>query len=299
MSFYFGQLDMLAEIDAGSVDEFMPIMYARNAGFFDCNVDLGSYYVPPALYVDVMVCRNDGTKDIFIEDFIGSIDSTDKLRVYNPSTPTGNIRFGLNSQKISPGESVLAIQRLLFRASSEVKGLDGVMPKGAVYGPTNLPKGVIVDGQMKEFDGRSHNAILLSSYGSELSCPYLESWCSNANEWIEHGKILTRFNSAEKAGSDTRTFNGVRTDFRVSEREHEDTFLTAAELELVLRDGSTRVFVHPESSAHLSFGESKELGFDIPAKVLGEAVSSSLTLRGYYQKFGSARIAALIEHLAN
>lgn len=295
----FGQLDMLSEIDAGSLDEFMPLMYARNAGFFECNVDFGCYYVPPALYVDVMVCRNDGVQDIVIDDFVGAIDSVDKLRFYSPSTPTGNHRFGWAAQKLAPGESLLAVQRLLFRAADDVAGLNGVTPKGAVYGPTHLPKGVVVGGQIEEFDGRSHNVILLASYGSELSCPYLESWCPNANEWIEHGKVLTRFTAPEKAGSDTRDFGEVRTRFRISEREHEDTVLTAAELELVLRDGSTLVFAHPDASARLSVGEAMELSFDVPAKALDGAVRSSLTLRGHYQKFGSARIAALIEKLAS
>lgn len=292
----FRQLDLLDDLDAGSVDGFLPIIFSPNLYGVGCgSAAFGAHYIPPALYVDLMVCRNDGTEVVEVEDLFGSVDLTSRLRAYDPTTPPGAERFGLAPLTLAPGESFLVVQRLLFRArsSSTYVGPEPIVQQPAIYGATHLPKGVVVGGEAIAFEGRSHNALVLASYAGENSCPYLESWCPNAQEWIEHGKILTENDSPGKAGSDTRSFRDVRSRFRLSEREHEDTFLTGAILEVSFANGANKNFTHPEATLNLSLGETVEIEFELPAEVMSQAIRSSLTLTGYYQKFGAERVEAL------
>ena len=288
----FGNIEMLAAIDAGSVDGFIPIMFDPRFYYDGCSgeANAGALYVPPALYVDVVVCRNNGTQSIQIDDMFGAIDAAPELRTYNPTTPPQEERFGWQPVTLAPGESIMAVQRLLFGFNSTPSVNETeIKTKRAVYGPTHLPKGVIVNGTSVAFDGRSHNAVILASFANCCSCPYLESWCARAEEWIDHGKVLTECDAPEKAGKDTRNFIELRTRFRISEREHEDTTLTGATLTLFLEDGTTWTITHPDGAHRLSIGESVTLEFDVPAEVAGHAKHSTLTLFGHYEKFTQAR----------
>lgn len=290
----FGNVAMLAEIDAGSVAEFVPLVFSDSVYVGDCDgvTYAGVYFLPPALFVDVAVCRNDGTKPVEIEDFIGAADPTERIRAYDPRTPPEIERFRWDPVSLAPGESALIVQRLLFAGQPKEGALEGVPLQRAVYGPTHLPKGVMVAGEAVTFDGRSHNAVILASFAGCCCCPYLESWCPRAREWIDHGTVLAECNAPEKAGRDTRLFTGARTRFRLSEREHEDTTLTTATLVLTLEDGRTRRFVHPAADLQLTLGESAVLDFEVPKTVAARATHSALTLEGHYQRFSPARLAA-------
>ncbi|MEM8679508.1 MAG: hypothetical protein AAGF97_09170, partial [Planctomycetota bacterium] len=74
--FGFGNVAMLADIDAGSVPDFVPLVFSDSLVVGECDgvSYAGVYFLPPALYVDVAVCRNDGTTPVEIEDFIGAAD---------------------------------------------------------------------------------------------------------------------------------------------------------------------------------------------------------------------------------
>lgn len=301
----FGNLYMLADIDAGSVHGFVPLLFDPRFGVQECDGMPygGAVFVPPALYVDVAVCRNDGARPIEIEDMFGASDATDRLRHYDPATPPQAERFGWAPVSLAPGESLLAVQRLLFGAKpTTIYNDEGVeeriVPHRAIFGPTHLPKGVIVEGTRVAFNGRSHNAVILASFANCCSCPYLESWCPRAGEWIEHGKVLTTCDSPEMAGSETRCFPGTRTRFRISEREHEETTLKSASLTLTLEDGTAHVFQLPGAARSLSIGESCELEFDVPMDIAARAIRSALTLSGHYEKFTKARFEGCAAALA-
>lgn len=288
----FGNLGLLAEIDAGSVDGFLPLIFDANFGHDDCSGEPrgGAVYSPPALYVDVAVCRNDGKESIQIDDMFGAAETTTSLRAYDPATPPQEESFGWSPVTLAPRESLLTVQRLVFGADPvSIGDNESVKTKRAVYGSTQLPKGFIVDGQRFAFDGRSHNAVILASFANCCSCPYLESWCARAEEWIDHGKVLTACDAPEKAGKDTRRFNDLRSRFRISEREHEDTTLTGATLTLTLDDGTSHIVPHLDAVRRLTIGESVELVFDIPADFAVRATHSALTVFGHYEKFTQAR----------
>lgn len=291
----FGNLALLSEIDAGSVPEFVPIFFEPGVSGGGCDgvPSAGAYYVPPALQIDVVVCRNDGAVPITIEDAIGAVDATESLRPYDPTTPPGAERLGWPPTTLAPGESLMAVQRLLFGAlPTYADGDDPIPTSRAVYAPTGLPKGVLVDGQATAFEGRSHNAVILASFANCCCCPYLESWCTRSGEWIDHGKMLAGRDAPEKAGAETRRFGDVRTRFRLSEREHEDTYIDGATLEVTLEDGTIWATTHPGGAAlTLSIGESRLLDFAVPAKIAAKARGSALTLRGHYVKFAPDRLA--------
>ncbi|EPX78326.1 hypothetical protein Salmuc_03942 [Salipiger mucosus DSM 16094] len=290
----FGNLDMLADIEAGSVEGFLPLLFHAGFGQDGCSGAArgGALYVPPALYVDVAVCRNDGAEPAEIEDMFGAAETTTRLRPYDPATPPREERFGWRPVTLAPGESLLAVQRLIFGARPTTLDEETIPATRAVYGPTHLPKGVIVKGQPVAFDGRSHNAVILASYANCCSCPYLESWCPRAEEWIDHGKVLAECDAPERAGSETRHFRDARCRFRISEREHEDTTLTAARLDVTLDDGTTRVFELLDAPRRLTIGESCELAVELPPGIARRARSSALTLWGHYEKFTQARFEA-------
>ncbi|MDA7425299.1 hypothetical protein [Thalassococcus lentus] len=298
----FGNIRMLAEIDAGSVPGFIPLFFSKfHVGGCSIEASGGATFMPPALYVDVAVIRNDGTRPVRIDDLFGAADQTEGLRLYDPATPPQEIRFNFEPITLAPAQSMMVVQRLLFRREPVSHGLDGeeIRQTRAVYGTALLPKGVIVDGVAHPFDGRSHNAVILASYANCCSCPYLESWCPRAGEWIEHGKVLQACDGPDKAGVDTRRFPDVRTRFRLSEREHEETFLTGSYLTLKFADEVDQVFPLRDPVCSLSIGESRELVFDVPDEIAARATTSALTVAGHYEVFTQARFQARAAALAS
>jgi hypothetical protein len=303
---HFANVAMLADIDAGAVPGFVPLLFS------DFRIDGcsgapsgGATFVPPALFVDVAVCRNDSNAPVTIEDIFGAADTTARLRPYDDATPAQEARFGLAPMTLAPGQSVMLVQRLLFgsepvRLGDAPDGTPGEMIAAgrATFGPTMLPKGVIVDGIAHPFEGRSHNAVILASFANCCSCPYLESWCPRAGEWIEHGKVLQACDGLDRAGSETRRFPEARTRFRLSEREHEETFLTGAVLTLSFADAPDAVFTLPDAVRRLSIGESCELVFDVPDDLAARATGAALRLSGHYEIFTPARLAARAAALA-
>ena len=297
---YLGNLRLLDHIRAGTVDGFLPLVFDANFGFEGCTGDPfgGAHYVPPALYLDLAVSRNEGSAPVNIADFFGAVNNSDGLRSYQSRTPDGAVPFGLQPTLLNPGESVVMVQRLLFGAlpfslfdfdNNEEK----FVPKRAEYGPTHLPKGVVVDGTPVAFDGRSHNAVIVGSYYARGSCPYLYSWWGETKEWVQLGKILTECIGPDQAGQERRTFNGLRNRFKTVEREHERSTLLSYELILHLTDGEVVHLTHSMRPKVLNIGETYEVLFDLPRNVEQNAVAScELVVTGFYEKLTEADFKA-------
>lgn len=286
----FGNLRMLEHIRAGSVDNFLPLFFASSS-MVTCGGEPagGAYYAHPPLLVDFMVCRNDGDAAIRIDDFVGANDPSSQLRVYNPTTPPDMDAFGWRPVELQPGESVIAVQRLLFSQRNGYAQYleDPTIANRAVFGATQLPKGVVIAGEAFSFDGRSHNSMIaLSSDREEACCPFLMAWCELAQEWVTIGKVLTRCIGAELEGKDTRQFAGLQTRFKITEREHERTFLNRLSLTLNLQNGTRIDLPNPTLNLALDIGQSHEATFEIPKNLCPtHVVSSTLTLEGYYEKY--------------
>lgn len=286
-----GNLNLMKHIDAGAIDGFLPLYYSP-MHYSECtgNIHGGAHFAPPALYVDAAVFRNTGTIPLEIEDFFGADDTNTVLRRYSPETPAGETRLHWRPIELAPGESVVAIQRLLFAALPQLD--ENTQPtrwfQRAIFGPAQLPKGIIMNGESFPFDGRSHNSLIVSSYAGKGSCPYLSSWCDQAKEWVQLGKVLTHCNKPELEGEDSREFLDKRTRFKLVEREHERTTLRFAELEVEMRNGE---IVHLEPAnciwpVILDIGQMIELNFTIPDDLHAkDMIKTRLRLRGYYVNY--------------
>lgn len=292
-----GNLDLMKHIGAWKVQGFLPL-YFSTVYQDDCTsmVYGGAHYVPPALYVDAMVCRNTGTSPLRIDDFFGAADEADGLRPYSPATPPGVRTFGWRSVELAPGESIVAVQRLTFAAFDQDDPQTNSTRSfaRAIYGPTQLPKGFVMGGERYPFEGRSHNALIVGSYAGRGSCPYLSSWCDQAQEWVHLGKVITECNSPEREGEDCREFHDLRTRFKLVEREHEQTTLRSVALEIETQDGDVIHLPAPDSvvpeSARLpvtlDIGQMVEFAFTLPKNVRPtDVVKTRLRLRGYYQYY--------------
>lgn len=290
-----GNLELLRHIEAGSVDEFLPLIFSDHFGFDGCTGEPegGAHYNPPALYIDVAVSRNDGREPVVIEDYFGVVEKQENLRSYNSSTPGGAERFGLNSIQLDPGKSVMLVQRLLFGALPYERSDMGLKVRSnrAVFGETNLPKGVVINSENIAFDGRSHNSVIIASYGARGSCPYLHSWCDMSQEWVTLGKVLTECVGEENSGQDSRRFFSLRTRFKLVEREHEETILHSICLKLTLDDHSTIMVPHNLKRSTLNIGESYEFSFDLPQGVSADDIGASeLLISGFYTKYGERKL---------
>lgn len=295
-----GNLDLMAHLDAGRVEGFLPLYFWPL--FQDgCTGEIygGAHFVPPALYVDAMLCRNTGTELLRIDDFFGADDRTTLLRPYSSATPPGERAFGWRPFELMPGESVVAVQRLLFGATDQYDPQTESARSftRAVYGPTQLPKGIVMAGESLPFEGRSHNALIVASYNAKGSCPYLSSWCDDAQEWVRLGKVLTECDAPEREGDEFRDFHDLRTRFKLIEREHERTVLRAATLEIETRDGTVVHLSTPDSVVPkaaglpltLDIGQMVEFAFAPPEHLCpSDVVRTRLRLRGHYRTYVQA-----------
>ncbi|WP_419906820.1 hypothetical protein [Hoeflea sp.] len=291
----FGNIKLMAHIGAGSVPEFLPLFFSSVNWACD-GVFGGPQYVPPALYIDAMVCENTGSEVLEIDDFFGANDLTRNLRTYSPSTPPGEQALGWGNIRLDPGQSVAGVQRLLFGAKDQYDPRQDQFLSfdRAVYGPTQLPKGVVIGGQGFAFDGRSHNALIVASYSEEGSCPYLLFWCEDAKEWVSVGKVIVGRTRPELAGEESYGLEGPRTRFRLVEREYERTHVMSLALELELDDGATMKLDTPVFAGDgqvdlpivLEIGQSIEFSFELPEGIEKEnLVKTNLTIGGHYEGY--------------
>lgn len=287
-------LDLLDHIQAGSVDRFLPLFFSSDIYIEGCSDSFtgGCAYVPPALYVDIAVCKNDGAEPIQIDDFFGATETSTRLRTYVSTTPDGARPLGWAPTQLAPGESVIAVQRLLFSAQpglnymNDRRDRSALRADRAVFGRTELPKGVIVDGQEFPFDGRSHNTLIFASVADGACCPYLYFWCDTAREWVSSGKVMVNNIGSAQTGEDAKTYPTLRSRFKLVEQEHERTFLSGMTRVIELSDGTTVEQVHPDCDVILDIGQSHEVSFELPANVAPQdVVATTLKMRGYYDKY--------------
>jgi hypothetical protein len=194
---------------------------------------------------------------------------------------------------LAPEESALAVQRLVFGAADyyDWRKEREMSFKRAVYGQTQLPKGVIANGREVAFDGRSHNVLLVSSHWERGSCPFVQSWCEIREEWVLHGKMLVGYAGAANAAADSRDFQGFRSRLRLVEREHERTHITSASLDIFFADGTSHrllpeVGITDDAPLMLDIGDSAILDFALPLDLsAADVLRSTLHLYGWYDLY--------------
>ena len=208
------------------------------------------------------------------------------------STPPGTV-FELKDDNTDPPIVVKKV-RESFGAPTAPK------PAPYVYGPELALKGLVVAGKPVVFDQASRNFMQLTAGEGYGSCPYLYSWDDADNAWVRHGKVIDAANNKDKEMTETRTFEGFRSKFRVAEEELEVSYIDQVKLEVELKRGGgmtlapdfTAMHAKDGSYATIKAGDRIEFSFALPPSVESADVKqSTLAITGYYRRYSDFMMA--------
>jgi hypothetical protein len=284
-----------------------------------------SYYGRDIL-LDVMLVENTSTQPIKIGGLLGHRLAEPRLRVAAaPAASAPSSQLGDIAETLGPGEKLLVPTGITLVASQEAKDqfaypqtaedayrrLGGSGYKGSptafgapalrdyVFGPELAVAGVVVDGKRIDLtrpSARSANFFDLAMSGQVGSCPYLLSFDASDGDWTDHGKVLHRATGKPREETESRTFAGFRSRFRLEEREPELAHIDHAALHVTLASGETLVLNadQPELAARdgdyvrLYWGDVLELAFELPGGVSADdVVTSRLDVSGYYERYSA------------
>ena len=330
-------LEMARYVGSAGLPEDFVILIGDNENDGDCSdesaVDgpsIGAWdfgYWPRKLIVEALVVENVSKEKTQIGALMGSWTSEPKLRaIQTPSTSTNRINF---TRELAPNQKILIPTRILFgpdgrfykemaslrQTTANIQSLVGAnsftgQAKHAVpvlktyaFGPELTINGLLIDQKSLSLQGR-RSATWADLYKSsdELSCPFLMSWDSETNDWVDHGKILKAAYGSEREMSEARAFTGFRGRFRLEEREAEVAYIDKAELRITLSNGSVELLrpnddkltERDNSYLQLFAGQGVEIEFLLPDKVSSnEVVRSELALTGYYDRYSSLLASSL------
>ena len=140
----------------------------------------------------------------------------------------------------------------------------------------------------------------LASFSEEGSCPYLYSWDDGHNTWVYHGKVIHVANGKGKEVTERKTFNGLRSKFRLGEEELEVSYIDYVKLEVELNDGTRMTLrsdfaamsAQDERYATIKAGDRLEFSFALPQTLKPEDVKqSTLVVTGYYRRYSDLLMA--------
>ena len=175
-------------------------------------------------------------------------------------------------------------------------------PKPALYtfGPELRLTGLVMGGNQLVFDQASRNFMQLTAGEGYGSCPYLYAWDDRHNAWVRHGKVIDKADSKDKEMTETKTFEGFRSKFRLAEEELEVSYIDHVKLEVELKDG-TGMTLKPNFAAMaeqdaryatIKAGDRVEFSFALPPTVKAEDVKqSTLAVTGYYRRYSDLLMA--------
>jgi hypothetical protein len=275
--------------------------------------------------VDAVLIENVSKRPIEIDALLGDRVPQEQLRVLTSGADEVREHKPLDkiAEPLAPGGAILVPTRIVFQARTEdkeefrkyeqsmeelhqkfgAKGFKGNIEsysrvpqfKDYVYGPEFAIKGAVVNGAPVEFGARhAANAIDLTVSSPVGSCPYLVSFDEKDHEWVEHGKVLHNAPAKDQEYIETRNFEGLRTRFRIEEREPELAHLSQVALVLTLDNGEVLKLSpayglrgdHNLAAVELRWGESIEINFALPDNVrAASVVQSRFELAGYYERY--------------
>ena len=274
--------------------------------------------------VDFALVENVSRQPVMIDALLGARSADKTLRLLASETAVAGAPAPLDgtSQQLAPGQRILIPTRIVLLADRNEKeelaenaksmdemraklGLMGLTGNASsnrlpqlndyAYGPELVIAGVVMNSARAELRQRgAANFINLTVTAEIGSCPYLLSWDDAGREWIEHGKVLHKAPSRDLAYTEARTFAGLRTHFRIEEREPEIAHIAGAVLVVTLDDGRTLSLAPGLGGSQtcdrvdleLLWGESVDLQFRLPPHVRAEeVVESRLELTGYYERY--------------
>ncbi len=275
-----------------------------------------------AAAMDAMVIENTSKQPVSIGSMFGNHSTANGLRAVDAArSAVGTDAIGALSETLAPGQRLLVPTQVLFLAPAELTddfrkatkssaetatrfGLNGFsgraeanripVLKDYAYGPAISIRGIELNSTRIDFDQKPMaNFVDLTVTAEAGSCPYLLSRDEGTHEWISHGKVLHSAPSRDREYTDVRTFLGLRTQFRIEEREPEIAHINNVELIVKLENG-TDVRLRPRTDAlttyrsELLWGDAIDIDFRLPEKPAGVGVIElRLEVTGYYERYSS------------
>lgn len=283
--------------------------------------------------MDAMVIENTSQQPVSIGALFGSRSATGALRVAAdaPQALPDTDSVGALSQTLTPGQRLFVPVQVVFLAPTELSadlkkaekssadartrfGLNGFsgrsdalrIPKinDYAYGPSISVRGLELNSSRINFEkAPAPNFVDLTVTSEVGSCPYLLSRSGNDHEWISHGKILHKAPSRDREYTETATFKGIRTRFRIEEREPEVAYIKDIRLAVRLQDGAeltlqpsiTRAGAPAAYPLELLWGDAVDIDFILPDGVASERVADSrFSVTGYYERYASPGFEAAL-----
>ena len=250
-------------------------------------------FLPRVPLLDGIIVENLSSSAVEIDAFKGTRTSGG-LRTADvaASGPSSVIDLDL---RLAPGDRVLIPTRLVFAPSDQLRKYTS---SKYVYGPAFDVRGLVANSQDIDFDKRSANFTQLSLIQEEGSCPYLLSWKDEDDLWIQRGKILHAANGRDNEYREIVEFDGLRTRFRLEEREPEVAYIDKTKLIAYLDDGSilemmpNKPQLADKDDEHiiLAWGEFIEFSFSLPSQIdRGRVKRSELRVTGFYERYPKVR----------
>lgn len=172
------------------------------------------------------------------------------------------------------------------------------MPKGRIpdleerfeYGPAWAIQAVEVDGTTYDFRQHDPNNFILFAGGGIGSCPYVYTYHTDGDVWVEENHLLLGATSPDKKRTDRLQLTHFEGQLEIRELEHEVAYLD--QISLILRDAHGEETVYPaiwpqsltredDQNLVLGYGQKSEVRFDLPAGVL-DGKTAFLSATGYY-----------------
>jgi len=277
--------------------------------------------IPRIATVEAVRFENVSQKPISLGGIFGDKRTDPGLQAapFRPATNAGATLIDGSTATIAPGQSVLELTNITFAVdpdavaefrkyrgsmeaiharvgangfSGNVNAYQGPEPKSYIYGPALAVTGAMMNSVRVDFNEKQAPNFVNMTIGFEAgSCPYLYSWNASDQEWISHGKILHKGQGQANSYTETRTFPGLRTHFRIEEHEPEVAHLQRPVLTVEFRDGSRQTFtpLRPADSAAgmtLMWGEAVDFSFAVPDTVKADdVVETRLEIAGYYDRY--------------
>lgn len=291
---YFSLLQHLGR--HGWPETFVPI----NTSYNECGGWEFSVYVQMPL-IDLMVIENAGSAQIEISALLGSRSDSLALRPQSQSrslqtAPVAEIAV---DGSLAPGERLLVPTRIAFAVPDGLRThYDGIRggPKleNYVYGPELAIKGMIAGGERIDLDEQSANFLALTTSCDCGSCPYLYAWDASRERWRKHGKVIHKAQGRAAQETETVSFDGLVSRYRLAEEEAELAYIDEVSLRLEFEDGTSLALAPgqaalsatDDSYVHILFGEAVDVDFEIPAGVDRSRITKShVSITGYYRRY--------------
>jgi hypothetical protein len=263
---------------------------------------------PRPILIEIAVIENVGRRPMEISGLLGKRYRGGSLR--RSRRPSGRAQsLGISAGRLGPGQRAILVMRMTLMKNEQLRRIQEEQSEylrhfrearlpNFDYGPAVSLAGFDADGEHFDLDGQSANFLGLTASVESGSCPFVHVWNEKLRAWVDHQKVLHHANTAERETTDVLKFDGLRTRFKIIEKESELAWIDWAALEIELASGERRMIASklPKlatrdfSYLNLSFGDEVELGFALPAGIeQRNVVRSALHVTGYYERYGHIR----------